>query len=441
MENNNNNNKQEEEEEEENQYDLMSFPIEEWLNEAKVSEKVEEDETPSQYNFDLEQYLQTPMSNIIKFACTNTAFEPIYSDDGIYEISCPRNFETIYLKPKSSTQIHTGIFFEMAPGYYIETKEKPGLAIMRSIVSVISEGGIIDNDYTGELLICLKNDSDEDYFLRPGDKFAQFVIKKQPSHFLKELKELKKLQPSENMETQVSNQEIKEEEKEEEYSSSNNSTQEEYMTTEEDLEEGEIQEEKKRTHQQATEETPKKSWADQVAEENERELLIELETLKRPATSIPFMKAFPGAFTPVKGTPDAAGYDLTIPLKTDGRYEDRNAHMIIVRPNETKRISLGLIFKIPQGWYGEIRGRSGLAFKNNIKVFVSLVTSGFRGSIAINVKNEGRRRYSFYGGDKCAQIIFQKVPDHILREVALHDINKNRKTKRGANGFGSTDLL
>lgn len=399
-------------------FDLVNdFPIEKWLDEAK-NPTGEEDETPDQYSLDLERYLETPESQVIYFACTPEAFPPVYSD-GVYEITCPRKDEPILLEPKTKTKIHTGIFFEMAPGYYIETKEKAGLAIMKSIVSVMPEGGVIDNDYTGELIICLQNDSDEIYHLRPKDKFAQFVVKKQPFHFLKDISETQEkstkndacasIETHAPCSTESSSQEAEEEE-------------------EDLLEEGEIAE-----AEEEEKVCPKKSWDEQVAEENERDLLRQLESLKK-TTAIQYIKAFPGAYAPEKGTPDAAGYDLKIPENSGKKGNGK--HVIVIRPNETKRISMGLIFQVPQGWYGEIRSRSGLAFKNDIKVFISLVTHAFRGSIAINVKNEGRTRYTFYGGDKCAQIIFQKVPDHILREAALCDITKT--TQRGANGFGST---
>lgn len=52
---------------------------------------------------------------------------------------------------------------------------RSGLAVRHGLT--LSNGvGVIDNDYTGEILVGLVNLSDDAYTIRPGDRIAQIVL-------------------------------------------------------------------------------------------------------------------------------------------------------------------------------------------------------------------------------------------------------------------------
>lgn len=69
-----------------------------------------------------------------------------------------------------------------------------------------------------------------------------------------------------------------------------------------------------------------------------------------------YVKAIPGAFTPTKGSPRAAEFDL------------RSVYSITVPARDKALINTGLKFELPSGCYGRIAPRSGLASKNGINV-------------------------------------------------------------------------
>jgi dUTP pyrophosphatase len=99
-------------------------------------------------------------------------------------------------------------------------------------------------------------------------------------------------------------------------------------------------------------------------------------------------------------------------------------------------LDTGLAFKIPKGYYGQIKSRSGLYFKHDISVFEGVIDSNYTGTIRIKVKNnnkEGSGDVRFSAGDRIAQILFLRVYTPLFIEVEeLPDTN------RGKKGFGST---
>ena len=50
--------------------------------------------------------------------------------------------------------------------------------------------GVIDSDYTGEIVVGLCNVSDESYTISPGERIAQLIVMPVPSVRLLEVEEL-----------------------------------------------------------------------------------------------------------------------------------------------------------------------------------------------------------------------------------------------------------
>lgn len=404
---------------------------------------------------------------IIRFAVKDNAVLPD-EKNGIYQVYYPfyAKEKNLILQPGEKKIVPTGLHFNLAENYYLETKEKAGLAVVRQIVSAIPEGGLIDNDYTGELFVCLHNKNDRDYFVHPGDNIGQFIIKKQAEHQLKEIiidddkettdmsdnkskidyhdnddqqaQEMQALYELEQMHEEEEQQKQQEEEEEEE----EGELDQEEMAAVDDLldiifadgvddfeeeEEGEIKEEGAEA----------KTWNEEMEEKNKTAAAAaqEKETV---SDCIKFAKIFEGAFEPKKSTPNSIGYDLKIPL-SDVKGEPNSKKGIFIKAGETKKISLGIAFWQPEGWYGEIRNRSGLCVNDYIRVSVTLVPSNFHNSIAINVTNEGKTGFVFWPGDKCAQIVFHKIPTHkLIHEPCFLNLYDNKRSNRGPGGFGST---
>ena len=95
-------------------------------------------------------------------------------------------------------------------------------------------------------------------------------------------------------------------------------------------------------------------------------------------------------------------------------------------------VDTGVHVKIPYGFFGDIRSKSGLLFKNSI-ITDGTIDSGYTGSIKVKLINLGTKTVGFKAGDKIAQMVITRCE---LPEI--FEVNEFEKTERGDNGFGST---
>lgn len=117
----------------------------------------------------------------------------------------------------------------------------------------------------------------------------------------------------------------------------------------------------------------------------------------------------------------------------DAGWDLYSSDEVAVLPGETKVVPTGVAMEIPQGWYGQIKARSGLGSKG-VVVTAGVVDSGYRGEIGVVVVNTKRDgEFVFRAGDKIAQMVFLPVPD-----VEFELREELEATARGAGGFGST---
>lgn len=75
--------------------------------------------------------------------------------------------------PGECAVFDTGVHVELPRGYYGKVESKSGLNTKHSIVSC---GGVIDEGYTGSIVVKLYNLGTEAHEFRAGDKIAQLVI-------------------------------------------------------------------------------------------------------------------------------------------------------------------------------------------------------------------------------------------------------------------------
>jgi dUTP pyrophosphatase len=68
--------------------------------------------------------------------------------------------------------ISTGIILDIPVGYSVRIHPRSGLAYKKGITLLNAEG-IIDSDYTNELMVLLYNTSNVDFVVRHGDRIAQ----------------------------------------------------------------------------------------------------------------------------------------------------------------------------------------------------------------------------------------------------------------------------
>lgn len=144
------------------------------------------------------------------------------------------------------------------------------------------------------------------------------------------------------------------------------------------------------------------------------------EQMTRPV--LKFKKLSDNAFSPVKGSDKAAGFDL------------RAAYDTVVTSKGKQLVKTDLQLEIPEGCYGRIAPRSGLAIKNFIDVGAGVIDCDYRGNVGIVLFNFGEEDFIIHKGDRVAQLICEKIEYAQLEEVK-EDLSI---TQRGDGAFGST---
>src|SRR5437588_12639810 len=100
---------------------------------------------------------------------------------------------------------------------------------------------------------------------------------------------------------------------------------------------------------------------------------------------------------PSKGSTKAAGYDLFA-------HEDTR-----IPANGQKTIGTGIAIRLPDGTYGRIAPRSGLAVKHRLHVMARVIDADYTGEVRVVLANQGNQEYSILKGDKIAQLIIEKI--------------------------------
>lgn len=82
---------------------------------------------------------------------------------------------TFILRAGEEALVSAGVAMQIPKGYGGFIFARGGLAYKKGIIA--GNGvGIIDSDYTGEVKVLLRNISDEDYTIKPGDRIAQMIF-------------------------------------------------------------------------------------------------------------------------------------------------------------------------------------------------------------------------------------------------------------------------
>ena len=142
--------------------------------------------------------------------------------------------------------------------------------------------------------------------------------------------------------------------------------------------------------------------------------MMELRTL-------PFKKLDAEATLPGRGSEHAAGLDL------------HSIEPLRLLPNQRALIRTGLAVAIPQGYYGRIAPRSGLATKQGVDVLAGVVDADYRGEIQCLLHNTGDKVVELPAQTKICQLIIEKI----VTPTAVW-VDSLPDTNRGEGGFGST---
>ena len=89
--------------------------------------------------------------------------------------------------PHSQLLIPTQIKLQIPLGYYGRLASKSGLAILHQLHV---GAGVIDPDYTGEIMVLIINAASRDYSIKKGHPIAQLILEKVSIPILREIKEI-----------------------------------------------------------------------------------------------------------------------------------------------------------------------------------------------------------------------------------------------------------
>ncbi|XP_074283189.1 deoxyuridine 5'-triphosphate nucleotidohydrolase-like [Silene latifolia] len=129
------------------------------------------------------------------------------------------------------------------------------------------------------------------------------------------------------------------------------------------------------------------------------------------------------AVLPSRGSPLAAGYDLSSAVETK------------VPARGKALVPTDLSIAIPQGTYARVAPRSGLAWKHSIDVGAGVIDADYRGPVGVILFNHSDVDFEVKEGDRIAQLIIEQIVTPDVFEVEDLD-----STVRGAGGFGSTGV-
>ena len=131
------------------------------------------------------------------------------------------------------------------------------------------------------------------------------------------------------------------------------------------------------------------------------------------------------AVIPTRGSALAAGYDLYACLD----------EAITIPAGETAKVGTGLSVAVPDGYFGAVFARSGLAAKEGLRPAncVGVCDSDYRGEYIVALHNDSAIARIVTPGERIAQLVIMP-----FLSVEFEEADVLSETERGSGGFGST---
>lgn len=148
---------------------------------------------------------------------------------------------------------------------------------------------------------------------------------------------------------------------------------------------------------------------------------------KLPKVRVIVLNHARGLGLPTYQTAQSAGVDLQAAVSED--------KPIRLKSRERALIPTGLILELPAGFEGQVRPRSGLAWRQGLTVLNApgTIDADYRGEVHVLLVNFGGKPVTLRRGDRIAQLVIAPVTQVALVETATISL-----TARGKGGFGST---
>lgn len=130
---------------------------------------------------------------------------------------------------------------------------------------------------------------------------------------------------------------------------------------------------------------------------------------------------------PTRGSAAAAGYDLYACID----------EAVVIAPHTTAKIGTGLSVAVPEGYFGAVFARSGLASKQGLRPAncVGVCDADYRGEYIVALHNDSDEERTVMPGDRIAQLVIMP-----FLPAEFEEVDELTETQRGAGGFGSTGV-
>lgn len=120
-----------------------------------------------------------------------------------------------------------------------------------------------------------------------------------------------------------------------------------------------------------------------------------------------------------------AGYDLYADIREP----------LIIEPHMTAMVHTGIAIEIPDGYFGAVFARSGLASKQGLRPAncTGVCDSRYRGEYMVALHNDTVATRVINSGDRIAQLVVMPYLN-----IEFNEVDELSDTVRGEDGFGST---
>lgn len=131
------------------------------------------------------------------------------------------------------------------------------------------------------------------------------------------------------------------------------------------------------------------------------------------------------AKVPTRGSYAAAGWDLYAAIDENIRLE----------PGESVKINTDIAIEIPEGFFGAIYPRSGLAIKQGLRLCncTAVIDADYRGNIIVALYNDSQDTRVIEPQERIAQLVIQPY-----LPIQWRVVDELSETERGDGGLGST---
>ena len=148
--------------------------------------------------------------------------------------------------------------------------------------------------------------------------------------------------------------------------------------------------------------------------------------------SVKLKKLNPNAIIPTRGSEHAAGYDLYVALDGD------ELKSIEIPAHATVKVGTGLALSVPDGYFGAIFARSGIATNRGLRPAncVGVVDSDYTGEIIVALHNDTDLPQAIELGERIAQLVIMPY-----QSVSFTEVDEMTETQRGDSGFGQSGRM